>query len=226
MKFKKALFFSLFIFASTFVSNAQTFRAAIIAGGNFSQIDGDDLAGFDQAGLHLGGTVMIPFYNNWSAAVEILYSQKGMQSTQNKSFPDNNIDLRLDYVELPVMIRYTDKDKFTGGVGVSYSRFLSSKYVRNSILYEPELPDGVFKESDIMLKIDGGYFITKNFYVNAGWATSFTKTNEINTESQFDAFDLTYNPRSERDEDEITYKNRLIFARLMYVLPIGAAARN
>ena len=210
------------VFTCPILLDAQTFRAAVIAGGNFSQIDGDELAGFHQTGLQLGGTVMIPFYNNWTANVEILYSQRGAQSTLNGQNPDNSLDLMLNYVELPLMFRYTDKHRLTGGVGVSYSRFLSSKYIRNSD--EIVLPDGVFKDSDIQIKIDAGYFINDNFYVNVGWANSFTKTNNLNREIEFESYELPFVPASDRRGNEIRYVQRLLFVRIMYILPIGATS--
>ena len=213
----------VFFFVGQTSTEAQTFRAALVAGGNFTQIDGDELAGFHQTGLQLGGTVMIPFYGNWTANVEILYAQRGAQSTLNGQNPDNSLDLLLNYVELPLMIRYTDKDRLTGGIGVSYSRFLSSKYIRNSV--EIELPDGVFKDVDLQLKIDVGYFITDNIYFNAGWATAFTKTNNLNREIEFDSYDLPFIPAADRKGNEIRYINRLIFARVMYILPIGESSK-
>ena len=177
---------------------------------NFSQIDGDSLAGFHQLGMQVGGTVMIPFYNNWSAGVEILYSQKGSQTTQNNKFPEDNFDLLLNYIEIPVMVRYSDKEKFTGGVGFSYGRYLSNKLVINSL--DEDLADETFKESDLMIKLDAGYFINESWYVNAGWASSLARVDNqeasipINTDNG--------------------YINRVVFLRLMYILPIGASANN
>jgi hypothetical protein len=42
-----------------------------------TQVDGDDLAGFNKIGINVGPIIHINFNPNWSASMELLYSQKG-----------------------------------------------------------------------------------------------------------------------------------------------------
>src|SRR6185295_17478463 len=87
----------------------QVIKAGIIAGLNFSQIDGDDFARYNKFGINAGGTALIKFHKNWSAGFELLFSQKG---SREFGTPNNGYSIRrikLSYIEVPVMINYHDK---------------------------------------------------------------------------------------------------------------------
>ena len=57
----------------------QTIRAFVSAGGNLSQINGDEVFGFKKAGLTASVGTMIPISKNenWLVSVETKYSQYG-----------------------------------------------------------------------------------------------------------------------------------------------------
>ena len=118
------------------ISSAQVIRGMLIGGVNFTQVDGDEIYGFHRQGVNLGVGAMIPFTRNWSVTLETLFSQKGsyqapFQYFEQKDTLGNVIailtgeyDLRMNYVEVPVLIQYTDKDVVSAGVGVSYGRLV------------------------------------------------------------------------------------------------------
>jgi len=107
--FTKKIFF-LFVFAfvfSIFKTDAQRFKGSAVFGLNFSQIDGDDLAGFSKLGLTGGFKLAYPLKDNVDLNFEMLYSQRG--STSGFGFgssPDNFTDLK--YIELPIYINVMD----------------------------------------------------------------------------------------------------------------------
>lgn len=101
--------------------NAQRFRGGIAGGFNFSQLDGDLLAGYNKAGLNGGFWVQFPFNNKWSAGLELLYTQKGA----SRSINEENIAstrtfdrFRLNYAEVPLYMQYTYK-KFSFQAGLT-----------------------------------------------------------------------------------------------------------
>jgi hypothetical protein len=105
-------------------SSAQTFRSGLRLGLNASQINGDEMAGFDKAGPVGGLYVSTPFSNKWSGQFEMLYSQKGSKRkfTDAGAGPGLWNVLRLHYLELPVMMNYNlnKKISFHGGLGAAY----------------------------------------------------------------------------------------------------------
>src|SRR5207249_3932615 len=62
----------------------RTFIGGLIVGCNFTQVDGDNYAGYHRAGLNAGGIVYANLGDHLAASLEILYSQKGSRS--NSSF--------------------------------------------------------------------------------------------------------------------------------------------
>jgi len=86
---------------------AQTFDGGITAGVVTSQIDGDGYAGFHQIGCTAGVFGRIPVSNASSWQLELKYSLFGAHSdTKEVDYGLNPMNIRLHYVELPVLFRY------------------------------------------------------------------------------------------------------------------------
>lgn len=79
--------------------SGQGLDGGIHIGGNASQVDGDQSAGFNQAGLSLGGFVEYDLTTTSSLGVEILYEQLG-------SARQGVLILRNHHVSLPITFRY------------------------------------------------------------------------------------------------------------------------
>ena len=98
----------LIIVISVFLINfceAQRFDGGVLLGLSASQIDGDRYAGFHKAGLAGGVWVNTRLDKNFTAQIEIKYIGKG--SAPQKDIPDPDFyRIRLQYIELPVIIRY------------------------------------------------------------------------------------------------------------------------
>ncbi len=112
------------------VNAQQVFRAGIVGGVNFTQIDGDDLIGYNKIGVTGGFMVEIGLdeYERWSAVMEILYTQKGSRST----IRDNAIDLTItmDYAEIPLYVKYHDlRGGLSFGLGPLIARSVRNKFV-------------------------------------------------------------------------------------------------
>ena len=99
----------------------QRIKGAVIFGGNLTQVDGDNAYGFNKWGLNVGAAAIVPIKKNFSFTLETIYNQKG--SNQKAWYYEevtdtsgNVIDVRtgqykvkLDYLEVPFLIQYTDK---------------------------------------------------------------------------------------------------------------------
>ena len=86
---------------------AQSFDGGLIAGAVTSQINGDGYAGFHQLGCTAGFFGRIPSAGPSSWQLELKYSLYGAHSDSKEvDYGMNPMDIRLHYVELPLLFRY------------------------------------------------------------------------------------------------------------------------
>ncbi len=91
----------------TTISYGQTFKTGVLGGLAVSQLDGDQLGGFNKIGLNFGGYTYVEASDRWNIQFEIQYIQKGSRSTIDiAAGQTDNILFRLDYVEIPLLARY------------------------------------------------------------------------------------------------------------------------
>ena len=77
-------------------SRAQEFNAGILLGLSTSQVSGDNLGGFNKAGLILGGFVNRDINSLLSLQIEMMFVQKGSSNPK----PENLLgEIHLDYIE-------------------------------------------------------------------------------------------------------------------------------
>lgn len=83
------------------ISQAQPFKAGLLAGLATSQVDGDGFAGYNKAGMFAGGFVSKKFSpeSKWTGMFEITYIQKG--SKKNPIYR-----VKLNYAEVPLLVKY------------------------------------------------------------------------------------------------------------------------
>ncbi|MEZ4886707.1 MAG: porin family protein [Chitinophagales bacterium] len=172
------LLFGCFLFNST-AHAQQLFRAGIVGGFNFTQIDGDDVAGYDKLGLNGGFVVELGLdeYNRWSAAMEILYSQKGSRSTLRNSVVDFKIT--MDYAEIPLLVKYHDlKGGLIFGAGVLIGRSVKNKYEIFGLDETEDYFGGDYppKKWDVGGIVDVSYMFSSTFGLNFRFTNSITAT--------------------------------------------------
>jgi hypothetical protein len=221
----KKVIFQVLLLSVVLIENelySQRIKGMVIAGMNLSQVDGDEIYGFDKAGLNTGVGAIVPLGKNFSFTIETLFNQKG--SRQGAQYEDTvtnpangtkelwtgEYKLKLDYLEVPVLFHYTDKDIISGGVGFSYGRLVNVKeYEHGRQVESTSLNSDVYDRNDYNVLIDLNFRVHKKFSrfrVNFRYAYSMKK---IRTR---DFYNKYYEYIGTRDQF-----NNLLSLRLIYV---------
>jgi hypothetical protein len=164
-------------------ANAQRIMGALIGGVNATQVDGDEVYGYKKFGLNVGAAAIIPITGNWSVTLENIYSEKGAhQRPRFIDSLDGSYDLKLNYLEVPVLIQYTDKDIVTFGLGASWGGLVKISEQRNSIpMPGTTLTSGIYRSSDINFLMNVRFRLVKrlHFDVRYGYSIRPIATREI-----------------------------------------------
>lgn len=155
-------------------SYAQRIMGAAILGVNATQVDGDEVYGYHKFGLNAGLAAIVPFGDHWAVTVENIYNQKGAhQRPLYQDSLDGSYDLKLNYVDIPVLVQYTDKDVATFGAGMSWGRMVGISEQRNGYpMPETTLESGIYRSSDINLLLDVKFRIIEKLRFNVRYAYS------------------------------------------------------
>jgi len=160
----KSTFLVIFFLVINTQCYAQTFKAGVFAGLTASQINGDDTAGFNKAGLEGGLRIGVDIQDKMELSLELQYSQRGARQEVQAGIPQ--AIYRTDYIAVPVIFSYRDwaaeeyyKLHFHGGL--SYGRLV------NAELDNEEADNSVFlnlwRENDLSILAGATYFLNKHF---------------------------------------------------------------
>src|SRR5688572_14482098 len=149
----------MFIFLnSPSILHGQRFSAAIVGGVNASQIDGDQLAGFDKLGLTGGLKATVNFESVFDLNVEFLFTQRGSKPDLFNPDYDPDIKIHLDYAEIPVYVSLGDwwqeedgYHKASAHAGVSFGRLINASTFDHINTGDEDLDQMVpyFNDSDL-----------------------------------------------------------------------------
>ena len=119
--------FALFIFCGflTISNQAQNFGGGIILGLSTSQVGGDNLGGFNKAGLLAGAFVNKSISELLSFQMEMTFIHKGSNNPKMNDAGHPNYlkeDITSSYIEIPLLLQYhqSNKLKIEGGVQLAY----------------------------------------------------------------------------------------------------------
>ncbi len=140
----------------------QIIKGEATLGLNFTQVEGDEVHGFKKPGLNIGAGVLIPFKKNWDVSMEVTFNQKGAKQRDQYNEIDSlgNVTtgaykLRLNYVEIPVLVHYTDKEFITIGAGFSWGRLVVvQEWEHGKRVESTTLASGVYNKNDFCYIID------------------------------------------------------------------------
>lgn len=149
--------FLVFLYGTAY---AQFFKGFIAAGANLAQVDGDEAYGYKMPGANFSLGVMIPLGGNFDVSMETGFTQKGAnQKAQYIAFRGDDTltgayKLRLDYVSIPLMVQYTDKDFVSVGLGFAYSRLVGASEFEHGKQTPTTALNGVYKPNDYGVLLD------------------------------------------------------------------------
>ncbi len=210
-------FFTILILILPFLfikqAYAQRFLGAFSAGVNITQVDGDEIYGYHHYGFNVGPSVLIPFTKNkkWSVTLELLYSQLGSYEKYANvdTLPRPYYKLNLDYVEIPVLVHFTDKNVIAGGLGFSYGQLVDVKEWEHGKRTETNL-QGPYSKSDLDVLADIKIKLWQRLWLNFRYAYSMMKIRTRIFHNQL------YPNNPEYDWTRQQYNNVVTF-RLTYV---------
>ena len=175
---KRLIFLALLVVLATASQAQQSIQAYVSAGALLSQVEGDELKGFNHLGFTggVGAWIHLDQNDRWSLAVETDYSGRGISN--HKSASDNyyNIQLNLHYVDIPVTLFY--HDPFGGiqvGVGLLYSRLVSQPHGvinYNPNYFVPDTTDMSFLKNDLAPAIEIRFSVWKNLKMSIRYQRS------------------------------------------------------
>ena len=151
---------------------SQGFKAMGIIGINASQLDGDNLYGFNKLGLSAGGRLSYTSTSIYDLSLEMLYSQRG---SSTKIFnADDTEKISLNYLEFPIIFSLRDwlieSDnyyKVRAETGLSYGYLFSIK--------APGFDELNFRKHDVSWIIGAGLNFTKRLGISLRYSTSLYK---------------------------------------------------
>jgi len=131
-------------------ASAQRFIGGVAVGMNITQVDGDEVFGYNKVGFNGGPYLkfMLDKKQRFSLTMELLYTQKGAMKKSGSYvdriakedikffdpeiypdyFPNIFYNLKTDYLEIPLLIHYDDpRSKVSIGFGFSWARLVYIK---------------------------------------------------------------------------------------------------
>jgi len=171
---KSIISFAIILFIGMGMAQAQETNFGIKAGFNSYNITNDPGDNFDaRSGFNAGIFSHIHLSPQFALQPELLYSQQG---TTNIDFGAVAADLKLDYLNLPVMLQYMFDNGFRLEAGPQLGFLLSAKMESGDA--EEDVKDEL-KSVDFGIGAGLGYIhVPSGFGVNARYNLGLTDLNE------------------------------------------------
>lgn len=163
----------LFIFILTIVSlpmYSQLFHGGVLAGFNGSQVEGDLTKGYNKIGFIGGVWIQTPINDDFFWSMELKYSQKGSQINPTVKNDNRYYVYSLSYVDLPVLVGYNYKDKFSFFAGLSFD-YLVDKWGIDNYGEDPMVLYSNLSEWELGML--AGVKVPFESMINKRWAENF-----------------------------------------------------
>lgn|SRR5690606_2065601 len=142
----------VFLLITNNIACGQSFKAAVLAGINSSQVSGDELSGFNKVGLFIGGSAILPVREKSLVEMELLFIQKGSKTPTPKNGAANNFyKMSLNYLEVPLIYTFRPVKYVSVHAGPTFGVLVGSKEEDNAGELTGQIP---FQKTE--LGIDGG----------------------------------------------------------------------
>ncbi|PVX49944.1 outer membrane protein with beta-barrel domain [Balneicella halophila] len=156
---------------------AQDFNFGVKGGVNFTNLTGDDVDADMKTKFNLGVLAEFMVNEQFSIQPEVLYSAQGAD--------EDNTELTLDYITVPVMFKYYVAPGFSLQAGPQVGFLVNDDYEASlgDVSVSPDTDD-VFKTVDFGLNFGLGYKFYNNIFVDARYNLGLT---EVFDEGDVDA---------------------------------------
>jgi len=144
--------------------HAQNFGGGIILGLSTSQVSGDNLGGFNKAGLLAGGFIDLQLSKTLKGQMEMTFIQKG---SNNPNMNENSYsDISLSYVEIPLLLKYQQSRTIAieGGIETAFLISASDNDIYGQISSNSTKE---FNTTDISIFIGINYSINSKLILNS-----------------------------------------------------------
>ena len=175
--------FALFIFCGFLISNlqAQNFGGGIILGLSTSQVGGDDLGGFNKAGILAGFFTNKSISELLSFQMEMTYIQKGSNNpnmNNSERLQDyEKPDISSSYIEIPLLLKYHQSAVLKIEGGIQFANLIKAYY--NDTYGEISTTTiDPFIDYDIGLLIGMDYKFSENLSLNTRISNSILPIGE------------------------------------------------
>jgi hypothetical protein len=129
--------------------------------------------------LNTGAMAITPFSKKFSFSIETLFNQKG--SYQRPVFADSlngQYKLVLNYLEVPVMLHYIDKDVVKFGAGLSWGRLVKFKEWEHGNRINWSDTISPYKKNDVDILVDVQFKLVTGLYFDFRYAYSVARIRE------------------------------------------------
>lgn len=172
-----ALFLTL-LFLATMPMQAQRINGYVALGTVASQVEGDELKGFNHWNLAggVGAIAHLDDNQRWSLSVETDYSCRGIYNKKFNAVNYYNINLDLHYIDIPLILHF--RDPYGGmqiGVGVVYSRLVKQPHDTisfNPNYFVPDTTDMQFLKNDLAAAVEFRFRIWNNLHFSGRYQYS------------------------------------------------------
>lgn len=141
---------------------SQRFGGGFLAGLSMTHLDGDNWGGYHKAGFTGGIYTYTKLNKNMDIQLELRYVQKGSQS--NSEIPEEYYRSELNYIEIPLFLKYHFHSKISADIGIAFG------YLQKSTENDGygELPsDPEFNKTELSGLIGLEYQLLKRIKFNA-----------------------------------------------------------
>jgi len=185
----------------------QQFRGGFTLGMNATKVIGDHIYGFNKFGFYGGAVGTIPLKNDFLFTLETVYTQKGSYQKRSTAYY-RRYRLELDYVEIPFMLQYNDRDVLTVGAGFAYARLVNVREWDRGVRTSTRITgvNAHYDRSDYQALVDLKFRIVERLSMNIRYQTSIRR---IRIAEFQDAF-------GQKEWERKQYNNSLTF-RLAYM---------
>lgn len=122
----KKILIALCVFSVSIITvNAQDFKIGVKAGANFTKIDGASLTKEYKLNYHAGAFIELELNKKIGLQPEFLLSQSQAQTVGSGSIIPPNSDFKLNYLNIPILLKYKIGKVLVLNLGPQYSILLN-----------------------------------------------------------------------------------------------------